>query len=318
MRTSKQIGGILIAEPKDFSQEAIDLLSGIGNVTCENLDQAEIKAALNEYEVVWVRLGLTIRQDDIPAHPRCRFVVTATTGLNHLDGDALQQAGIKVLSLKGQTAFLETITATAEHTMGLLLSLVRMVPTAHQSVLDGIWDRDLFKGNEIAGKKIGIIGYGRLGKIVAAYCRAFRMDIMIYDPYVKVDDPSLAIADSLEAIFSAVDYVTLHIPLNSSTTRIIDKNMLSLMKRTACLINTSRGEILVEDDLLDALKVRRIAGAALDVLCGEEFFSANNQLVQYAHSNNNLILTPHIGGCTWESMAKCEVFMAKMLIRIIQ
>lgn len=315
---STQIERILVAEPKDFSKEAIGLLNGVGNVTCKALDQAEMKSALSEYDVVWIRLGLTIRQDDIPAYPRCRYVITATTGLNHLDLGALQHVGIEILSLKRQIAFLETVSATAEHTVGLLLSLVRKVPAAHQSVMSGIWNRDLFKGNEIAGKKIGIVGYGRLGKIVASYCRAFRMDMMVYDPFLKVKDDSLAQVDSLEELFVTADYVTLHVPLNSSTTGLIGKNLLSLMKPTAFLINTSRGEILDEHDLLEALKDRVIAGAALDVLCHEEFFSENNGLVQFARVNDNLILTPHIGGCTWESMAKCEVYMANILIREIR
>ncbi|EKE11871.1 MAG: hypothetical protein ACD_15C00006G0002 [uncultured bacterium] len=245
---------------------------------------------------------------------RCRFIITATTGLNHLDLHALKDAGIEVLSLKGQTSFLENITATAEHTLGLLLSLVRRISAAHHSVLQGQWDRDLFKGIEIAGKKLGIVGYGRLGKIVASYCRAFRMNIMVYDPYVETYKDSIVRVDSLEELFSNADFITLHIPLNTATTRLIDRKLLSLMKGSAFLINTSRGEILDEGGLLDALKEKRIAGAALDVICEEDNFSGDNPLVVYARNKENLLLTPHIGGCTWESMERCEEFMAKMLL----
>ncbi len=316
MKTSAKEKRILIAEPKDFSQEALDLLSGFGNVTCRSLDQSEIKSALNDYDLLWIRLGLTIRQDDISAHPRCRFIVTATTGLNHLDMAALQGVGIKVLSLKGQTAFLETITATAEHTIGLLLSLVRRIPAAHIAVLRGEWDRDVFKGHELSGKTMGIVGYGRLGKIVASYCRVFRMQILAYDPYAEIDKEH-ARANSLEQLFENSDFITLHIPLNPSTTGLIDGALVSRMKESAFLINTSRGEVIVELDLLNALEERKIAGAALDVLCAEEYFTADNLLAAYAREHENLILTPHIGGCTWESMGKCEFFMAKMLQRAV-
>ncbi|HBY01135.1 MAG TPA: hydroxyacid dehydrogenase [Rikenellaceae bacterium] len=245
-------------------------------------------------------------------------MITATTGLNHLDVDALKEAGIEVLSLKGQTSFLETITATAEHTMGLLLSLVRTIPAAHQSVLHGNWNRDLFKGHEIAGKVIGIVGYGRLGKIVASYCRAFRMTVMIYDPFVKVNDVSLRIVDTLKEVFNSADFITLHLPLNASTMGLVDRTVLSGMKPGSYLINTSRGEIVVEDHLLETLTHKKIAGAALDVLCDEEYFSVDNPLVQFAQHNENLLLTPHIGGCTWESMSKCEEFMAKKLADTIR
>lgn len=309
---------ILIAEPEDFSQVAISILEEIGEVTCRPLPQTEIRTALSQYDVIWIRLGLTLRENDIPVSPHCRYVITATTGLNHLDIDALKEAGIEVLSLKGQTSFLETITATAEHTVGLLLSLVRMIPAAHQSVLHGIWNRNLFKGHEIAGKTIGIIGYGRLGKIVASYCRAFRMKVMIYDPFVKVNDVSLRVVDTLEEVFHSADFITLHLPLNAATTGLIDRTVLSGMKPGSYLINTSRGEIVVEDHLLEALTHKKIAGAALDVLCDEEYFSVDNPLVQFAQNSENLLLTPHIGGCTWESMSKCEEFMAKKLIDAIQ
>ena len=306
---------ILIAEPKDFSREAIVLLSEVAEVACEDLAQEELKTAMEQYDVIWIRLGLTVRRIDIPEYVRCKFLVTATTGLNHVDLQAVEEVGIKVLSLKGQLAFLKTITATAEHTMGLLLSLVRKIPAAHISVLSGKWNRDLFKGNEIADKKIGIVGYGRLGRIVGDYCQALRMKVIAYDPYVNEYEAYVTRVDSLGQLFSSADFVTLHIPLNSLTERLVGNSLLSLMKSSAFLINTSRGEILDEGDLLKTLQEKRIAGAALDVLCGEAFFASDNPLVEYARRNDNLLLTPHLGGCTWESMEKCEVFMANLLLR---
>lgn len=308
---------ILIAEPKDFSQRAIDLLKSIGDVVCLNVNQAELKTVLSEYDVVWIRLGLTIREKDVPQYPRCGVIITATTGLNHLDLDALRASGIRVFSLKGQTKFLETVTATAELTMGLIFSLVRNIPAAHQSVIGGMWDRDLFKGNEIAGKKVGVVGYGRLGKIVASYCNAFHMKVIAYDPYVIPNEEYVSRVESMDKLFSQSDIVTLHLPLNAETDSIIDGKLLSLMKKSAFLINTSRGQILDENDLLYHLRRKKIAGAALDVICGEEFFSTENPLINYAQNHNNLLITPHIGGCTWESMETCELFMAKILLNAI-
>lgn len=308
---------ILIAEPDDFSPQAISLLESIGQVTCFALPQEKISVAMTDYDIVWIRLGLTIRSGDIPRRPRCRYIISATTGLNHLDIAELQHCGVEILSLKGQVQFLENITATAEHTMGLLLSLVRMIPAAHHSVLAGNWTRDLFKGREIANRRIGIVGYGRLGKIVARYCLAMNMEVIVYDPYVLVPEGDIQSVATLEELFGTVHYVSIHIPLEPSTHGLIGERLLGMMRPGGCLINTSRGEIIVEAELLDALNEHRLAGAALDVLCEEEFFGATNPLVQYARGHDNLILTPHIGGCTWDSMEKCEDFMAQMLVERI-
>lgn len=308
---------LLIAEPKDFSQAAINLLCDFCDVTCQEIRQQEISQSLTEYDVLWIRLGLTVRVKDIPANVRCRFIISATTGLNHLDLEALNTAGIEVLSLKGQTEFLSTITATAEHTIGLLLSLVRRIPAAHESVLRGEWDRDLFKGYELSGKTIGIIGFGRLGRILGSYCHAFRMEVIAFDPFVEISDPAVRVVESLEEIFGMADILSLHIPFNAETQGLVDRNLIRRMRPESYLINTSRGEIIVEQDLLEALENNGISGAALDVICQEEFFTEQNPLVQYAKNNNNLILTPHIGGCTWDSMGKCELFVAGLFRKTI-
>ncbi len=304
---------ILIAEPDGFSKKALSLLNELGDVTCYPLAQEDVQTALTNYDVIWIRLGLTIRKNDLPSTLHCKFIISATTGLNHIDVEEINKAGCKVLSLKGKVKFLEKITATAEHTIGLLLSLVRMIPAAHTSVLNGNWKRDFFKGRELSGKIFGILGYGRLGKIVAKYCKAFDMKIMVYDPFVIVHDHEIKCAESAEELFQSADYITIHIPLNDATYGLIGKKLLGLMKPDSCLVNTSRGEIIVEADLLTALKQKTMAGAALDVVNDEESFSESNPLVQYAQEHDNLLITPHIGGCTSDSMEKCEEFMAQLL-----
>lgn len=306
---------ILIAEPEDFSKEAIELLSTVGTVTSLTTSQDMIGRALLEYDIIWIRLGLTIRAADIPEQPRCKFIISGTTGLNHLDLDALKVAHIEVLSLKGQTRFLESITATAEHTIGLMFALVRMIPAAHKSILNGQWDRDLFKGHEVSGRTIGIIGYGRLGKIVASYCKILRMQVMVYDPYVNEVAEGCKLLQSLEELLDSVDYVSLHVPLNEETNCFFNDQFFSMIRQGTYLINTSRGELIDEVALLSALESGKLAGAALDVICSEEFFTRENPLVRYAEKHDNLLLTPHIGGCTWESMSKCEVFMAEMVLQ---
>jgi D-3-phosphoglycerate dehydrogenase len=246
------------------------------------------------------------------------MIVTPTTGLNHIDLSEAQRRGVRVLSLQGETEFLNDIRATAEHTVGLMLALLRRVPAAVSHVHGGNWDRDRFKGRELFGKTIGIIGYGRLGRIVGRYLKAFDTRLLVSDPHIdqKTLDPSIS-PTGLDDLLRDSDIVTLHVSLSDRTRSFFGKEQFSRMKTSAWFINTARGELIDEMALLDALRSRQLAGAALDVLCDERYNDMESHpLVAYACNHDNLLITPHIGGCTVESMEKTEVFMAKKLCAI--
>ena len=206
--------------------------------------------------------------------------------------------------------------ATAEHTIALTLALLRKIHPAVSDVQSGNWNRDNFRGYELYEKKVGILGYGRLGKIVARYFHAFDCEISYFDIEEKIGDTFCVKLNSIESLFENNDIVSLHIPLNEKTIGIINKDLLQQMKVNSILVNTSRGAIINEIDLLEVLKFKSIKGAALDVLEGEPNIQ-NSELVKYSKSNSNLIITPHIGGNTYESFAKTEKFLADKLVQII-
>jgi D-3-phosphoglycerate dehydrogenase len=308
---------ILIAESAGFSPVALQTLrAGGAAVTTADLTRAGLMRALGSADVVWVRLRTRVDAALLARAPRLRFLVTATTGLDHIALDEAERRGIRVLSLRGQTDFLRGIHATAEHTLALTLALLRKLPGAVFHTTRGGWNRDLFRGNEIFGRTVGIVGWGRIGRMVQSLFEAFGANVLICDPYATdVPAPRL----DLRELLRRSDIVTLHVNLCEQTRRMIGPAEFSSTRPGSWLINTSRGDIVDEDALLNSLCSGHLAGAALDVLCEEDAHGMESSpLVQYARVHNNLILTPHIGGCTFESMAATEEFLAERLIAALQ
>jgi D-3-phosphoglycerate dehydrogenase / 2-oxoglutarate reductase len=306
---------ILVAESSGFSSEAAALLREQGELVLADVDRTGLLSAVKEADVLWVRLRHQIDAEVLAAASRLKIIVTPTTGLNHIDLKEAQRRDIKVLSLQGETEFLKDIRATAEHTVGLMLALLRRVPAAVDDVKKGNWDRDRFKGRELFGKTIGIVGHGRLGRIVGKYLRAFDARILVSDPHVDQEtvDSGLSVV-GLDDLLHESDIVSLHVSLSDRTQSFFGKEQFSRMKAGAWFINSARGELIDETALLDVLRNGHLAGAAVDVLCDEQFNNMQNHpLVSYAQAHDNLLITPHIGGCTVESMEKTEVFMAKKL-----
>lgn len=305
---------ILIAEPDRFSPAAVSLLESLGEVEQRGIVQSEMAMALRQYDLIWIRLGLQIRATDISAEKlpvRCQYIVTATTGVDHVDARVLSNESISLLSLRGHEDFLETVQVTAEHTLGLLLALARKLPAACLSVENGVWDRDQFRGVELYGKTVGIIGYGRLGRAMAQYVSAMNMNVIAFDPYVELPSDSKHVqADSLRQLLSESDVISIHVKLTDETERMLGEGEFNAMKPSVLLVNTSRGDVLDESALLHALLSGRIAGAALDVLVGEPSISSDDPLVRYAASHANLLITPHIGGAAAGVMERCEHYLA--------
>jgi D-3-phosphoglycerate dehydrogenase / 2-oxoglutarate reductase len=258
-----------------------------------------------------VRLGVRLDEKFLSLFPHLNFVATITTGLNHIDEYYCQKKGLKLISLKGESQFLSDIHATPEHTWGLLLAISRNIPAAHFSVRGGKWDRSNFFGRELFGQKLGIVGLGRVGKIVAEYAQSFGMDVLAYEKDFIDEEKCFVTQVDLKTLLQSSDVISLHLPLDSSTVNFFDSEKFQWMKEEAILINTSRGEIIDESALLKALKEGKISGAALDVLCGEvdNEINENHELVSYARSHNNLIITPHIAGSTFRSMRLTAEFI---------
>lgn len=309
---------VLIAEARSFSPRAAQMLSDAGFIlTMGDLNRAELKRALAETQVLWVRLRTRIDEEILRAAPGLRCIVTATTGLDHIDETAALARGVKVLSLRGNIEFLRNVHATAEHTLALMLALIRNLPSAAWHAARGGWERDNFRGTELFGKTVGIVGYGRVGSMVAQLVEAFGANVLVCDPNLRNGTgESGRHSMHLQLLLPQSDIVSIHVNLTDRNKGFFGCRHLYSMKRTAFLVNTSRGELLDETALLSALAAKRIAGAALDVLKGESSAGmANHPVVRYAKRHSNLLITPHIGGCTAESMDVTERFMAELLCK---
>lgn len=310
---------ILNAEPLDYSDEARRILCALGYLDELVVSREQLLACIAKYTVLIVRLGFQIDREVIDAGKNLRVIVTATTGLDHVDVEYAEAHGIKVLSLRGQIDFLRTIPATAEHAWALLLALVRRVPWAFQSVLNNNWERDLFRGHDLWGKRLSLVGLGRIGEKVAHYGAAFGMQVAAYDPYRDEWPASVTRFKVLADMLQQTDVLSIHVPLNPETEHLIGRQELAHLPASSWLVNTSRGGVLDEAALIEALQARRLRGAALDVVSGERDFEneRSHPLVAYARKHNNLLITPHIGGATRESMAMTEVFIAEQLQRFL-
>ena len=311
---------ILVSESHEFSYEAAESLRQSGELILSDLDRSSLLSALREVDVLWIRLRHRIDAEIMAAAPQLKIIVTPTTGLNHVDVDEAERRGIRVLSLRGEDEFLRDVRATAEHTVALMLSLLRHIPAALAHVKEGSWNREQFKGRELYGKTVGVVGYGRLGHIVGKYLRAFDTKVLVTDPKLDRDsvEPGITFLP-LNQLLGEADVVTLHVNLCAETRGFFGSQQFSMMKQGAFFINTSRGELVDESALLDALRSGRLAGTALDVLSDEYSGTmTNHPLVAYAREHDNVIITPHISGCTVESMEKTELFLAGRLAHLLR
>lgn len=297
-----------------FQPSNLKLLNDNFEVIILDNPQDDTGEILADIEVVFAPLGFKCDKKKIDRMPKLKVIASHTTGEPHIDRFYAESKGIKVISLKYEQDFLKTITPTAEHTWGLLLALIRKTPWAFQSVLSGTWNRRLFGGEGMLSRMtIGIVGMGRLGKMVAEYAKSFKMrKILFYDPYVKdcgID--GIDRAENLEELTGQSDIVTIHIPAGKETYKMFNDEIFSKFKKGAILINTSRAELVDENAMLRVLESGILSGAAIDVFEGEyeinhDELLRKSPLLVYAKKHDNLLLTPHIGGSTFDAWKMTE------------
>ncbi|MFQ5923258.1 MAG: NAD(P)-dependent oxidoreductase [Anaerolineales bacterium] len=320
MRKENERIRIVNAEPLGYCDEARDVLNQVGEIVEIPLDRAQLLAQLPDTDVLIVRLAHQIDREAIDAGAHLRVISSATTGLDHIDLDYARLKGIEVLSLQGEMDFLRTVSATAEHTWALLLALVRRIPAAFASVRAGSWNRDSFRGYELNGQRLGLVGLGRVARNVARFGMAFSMEVAAFDPDLADWLDGVRRCRSLPELMRRSEVLSLHVPLNPGTVGLIGADELALLPPGTVLINTSRGDLVEEGALVHALRSGALAGAALDFLPGEREPERrlSSPLLTYACDHDNLIITPHIAGATHESMAKTEIFMAHKLASFLR
>lgn len=224
------------------------------------------------------------------ASPNLKVIARVGVGLDNVDLIAAQKKNIEVLNTP------DAVTApVAELTLGLLLSLLRKIYTSHASILQHKWDRPM--GMLLKGKTVGIMGAGRIGKYVANLVKAFGADVLIYDPFSSIH--SYSIENNIETFASKADIITLHMPLTNENKEILNEKFFSMLKRGCYIVNTSRGELVNENDLYNALVSGKISGAALDVYNKEPYTGKLTEL-------ENVLLTAHIGSYAKEARYEME------------
>jgi D-3-phosphoglycerate dehydrogenase len=309
---------VLITESENFSSKAIASLRNHFQVEMANInDSEELILKIADFDIIFIRLRCKIDKDIFNKAKKLKYILTATTGLDHVDVEYFESIGGEVISLKGETEFLETVPSTAEHTWALLLSLIKKVHSSFQHVKKGGWDRNLFINSNLKEKKIGILGLGRVGKQVAKFANAFEMEVGFHD--IVPIKSEFKIFKTPEELFNWADIVSIHIPYTIENENFVNKELLSHIKCQSVLINTSRGGIWEEKEVAILIKKGKLNGVATDVLENELNMDsiASNPLVLLAQQNYNVIITPHIGGATKESMEMTEEFIVDKFLKIL-
>lgn len=312
---------ILIAESK-FSDRARALLARAGRVIPFG-SRKEFMRHLPDAHAIAAGLEVKFDRAMLARARALRVLGTRTTQLRHIDLDFCRERGIVVVNIRADSPVLKNTPSTAEEAMALILSLARRIPWAHASVIRGEWKRREYGGNELKGKTIGLIGFGRLGRMVARYAMAFGMHVAAYDPNVGAGEmKKLGVRRmALMPLLRRADVVSLHSVYNEKTKGMLGREHFAAMKRTAFFINTARGEITDETALCDALRGGAIAGAALDTLAGETPDGSHlktHPLVAYARTHDNLIILPHLGGATIEATERTQIAIARMIVGALE
>ena len=246
-----------------------------------------------------------------------KTINSCSTGLNHIDLDYCKKNNIKIQCHKNDFNLINQLPSTSELAFGLMLSLLRQIPQGQKHVSEYKWDYTQFMGRQVKDLKVGIVGYGRLGKMMYNFCKAFGASVMIYDPYVRDQLPDRFLLNnwcsSLEQLFEFSDVVSLHVHVTDETKYMINKDLFGSIKKDCYIINTSRGEIVNELDIAVGLKTNVITGYATDVIENEFDDLTKSPIIDAMNTGENIIITPHVGGMTIEGQTKAYKHSIKKL-----
>lgn len=303
---------VLVADP--LEEAGINLLREIAEVDVRTkMSEDELCKVIVDYDALIVRSGTKVTRKVIECGLKLKVIGRAGVGVDNIEVDAATERGIFVVNAPSAIT-----TATAEHTFALLLALVRKIPQAFASLREGKWERTKFVGSQLKGKTIGIIGLGRIGTQVARYAKAFGMRVLGCDPFISEERTrQLGIElRELDDLLCESDIVTLHVPLTKETQKMIDARAISLMKDGAILVNASRGGVVDEEALYEALTSGKLAGAALDVFEQEppKEGSTSFKLTQL----DNVVATPHLGASAKEAQQEAAIEVAKQVMAVLR
>ena len=294
-------GKVLVAEK--IGASGVDLLRDAGFEVDEGAEHLDNIA---DYSGLLIRSATQVDADLLARATNLRAIGRAGVGVDNVDVDEATKRGIVVAN-----APQSNVVTAAEHTMALLLALARNVPQAHASLLEGRWDRAKYSGVELMDKTLGILGFGRIGQLVAERARAFGMRVLAYDPYVAADryrELGADKAESSDQVYAEADFITLHLPKTPETEGWLDAAALAKCKDGVRILNVARGPLVVDDDLKAALDSGKVGGAALDVFRSEP--ATEHPLFGYP----NVIVTPHLGASTAEATDRAGFQAAEQVV----
>lgn len=270
-----------------------------------DLTPEELAGIIAGYHALVIRSATRVTAEIIEAARNLKIVGRAGIGLDNVDIPAATKKGIIVMN----TPEGNTITA-AEHSVAMMMALSRNIPQATESLKQGNWEKKKFEGYELFGKTLGVVGAGRIGRLVAEMAKGLKMSVIAYDPYIKPETIERMDLEpvSLDDLFRRADYITLHTPGTKETVNMINKETIAKMKKGAMLVNCARGNIVNQEDLYDALKSGHLAGAALDVFSKEP--PGKIPLMEL----DNFICTPHLGASTKEAQDKVAKDIAEQIV----
>ena len=298
------MGKVLISD--EISQTALEVFSN-NNINVDyrpGIEHSELMAIISQYEGLAIRSATKVTSDLIEKASSLRVIGRAGIGTDNIDKKIATQKGIIVMN----TPFGNAVT-TAEHTIAMMMSLVRFIPPADQSTRQGKWEKSKFTGIELYSKTLGLIGCGNIGSIVANRALGLKMHVKVYDPFLTHEKAKEIGVEKIEIdeLFKISDFISLHVPLTNSTKEIINAKSITKMKRGVKIINCARGGLVNEKDLAQALESGKVSGAAFDVFTEEP--AKNNVLFGL----ENMVVTPHLGASTEEAQENVAIQVAEQM-----
>ena len=296
---------VLVREP--IAEAGVELLRSKFEVDVES--NGDLAATIGGYDAIVIRSATKLTADLIARADRLKVIGRAGVGVDNVDVEAATRRGIVVANAPEST-----VVSAAEHTIGLLVALARNIPQAHAALKEGRWERSSHGGVELAGKTLGVLGFGRIGQQVASRAVGLGMRVVAFDPFVAADRyrelgaERVATADEL---YSEADFVTLHLPLTDETRGSIGAEAFARMQDGVRLINAARGELVDEAALVDAVQSGKVAGAALDVFSSEPYSGPLLELSQ-------VVVTPHLAASTEEAQDRAGVIVAEQVVAALE
>ena len=279
-----------------------------------NINKKDLKKILEKNKKINVifcnpnRQGYILNKE-ILQNSSVKLINTASTGLNHINQDDCKKLNIKILSLTKDFKLIKKLPSTSELSFGLMINLQRNIFQSFQSVKNKKWDYTPFIGQELSSLTIGIIGLGRLGNLMANYAKAFGMRVFYYDPFKETRKYKKT---NLKRLVQIADVISIHAHVNNQTKYMINKKILKFAKKKPVIINTSRGELVNEQDIIWGLKKKIISGYGADVI-EKEFIDINKSPIIKNINKYNIIITPHIGGMTYQGQLRAYVYAINKL-----